>query len=132
MRVKMLEDVRLKTGPRSTKRCPKDAIVVVDDAVGAEWIASGQAEIISEPGAPALTEQETVVLKAAANQIMQQQREALASLDFRPMTVADLKAVAAELQLPLDSRARKDQIIAALEWKRDEVLGADWREGDTV
>lgn len=128
MRVKMLDDMRLKTGPRSTKRCPKDAIVVVDDEIGTEWIASGKAEVISDPVAAALTEQETAVLKAAAGQIMQQQRAALAALEFSHMTVADLKAVAAELQLPLDSRARKDQIIAALEGKRDEVLGAGWRE----
>lgn len=128
MRVKMLDDMRLKTGPRSTKRCPKDAIVVVDDEIGTEWIAGGKAEVISDPVAAALTEQETVVLKAAAGQIMQQQRAALAALEFSHMTVADLKAVAAELRLPLDSRARKDQIIAALEGKRDEVLGAGWRE----
>lgn len=128
MRVKMLNDMRLKTGPRSTKRCPKDAIVVVDDEIGTEWIASGKAEVISDPVAATLTEQETAVLKAAAGQIMQQQRAALAALEFSHMTVADLKAVAAELRLPLDSRARKDQIIAALEAKRDEVLGAGWRE----
>ncbi len=128
MRVKMLDDMRLKTGPRSTKRCPKDAIVAVDDEIGKEWISSGTAEVISDPVAATLTEQETAVLKAAAGQIMQQQRSALAALEFGHMTVADLKAVAAELRLPLDSRARKDQIIAALEAKRDEVLGAGWRE----
>lgn len=129
MRVMMLEDQRLRTGPRTTKRCPRDAVVVVADDVAREWIETGIAVAIADDAAE-LTAQETAVLKAAAGQIMEQQRAALAALDFGAMTVADLKAVAAELQMPIERGAKKDDIIAALDAKRDEILGAGWRDGE--
>lgn len=124
MRIIMLVEKREKLTPRQTRVWRVGETVTVDDARAREWIAEGAAKPATADGAEVeLTADETAVLKLAAQQIVQQQREALAALEFDKMTVADLQAVAAELKLDVSSHKKKADIVAALEAKRAEVLG---------
>lgn len=92
--------------------------------VGERWIAEGRAvEAGPAIAVDELTIEETVVLKRAVGQIIEQERDALAALEFEDMTVADLKAVAAQLQLDVGAKSRKADLVAALETHRAAVLG---------
>lgn len=99
----------------------------VPRAAGERWVAEGKANEQANAAPVELTNEEAAVLKVAAGQIIDQQRNQLAALEFAEMTVADLKLIAGELQMPVERGARKDDIVAALEAKRDEILGDGWR-----
>jgi hypothetical protein len=140
MRVKMLKTEPVRISKRETKNYVVDWEGEVDDEIGVKWIASGSAVRLADEAKPAvLTDQETRVLKAAAQQALaaaqagetvdpetgevldeddadsddgeQTDAEVLAS-----MTAAELKALAKQLGVKTTARKRADieaDILAA-------------------
>lgn len=70
MKVRMKAERRIKVNDLSTRIFPAGKVLDVDDDIGAVWVAEGAADDVT-PKAPAvLTDEETEVLKSAAQQIL--------------------------------------------------------------
>ena len=97
----------------------------VEDHVGAVWVENNLAvDITPEAGEMGFTPRQTGVLREIADHALATHDSQTVDVDFRDMTVADLRELAATIPIDGSDRMKNVDLIAALEDKQEELREA--------
>lgn len=116
MYVTMLEEAEAQVSPIASRTYPKGWSGEIRDDIARDWIEKRKCIPAADPSAK-FSPSETVVLKAAAGQIMEQSQAAEVErmrADLEAMTVAELRQIAADHGVTLPAKSLKADIVAAL------------------
>lgn len=98
---------------------------VVEDHVGAVWVAEGLAEDITpDVGDHGFTARETQVLRGIANEVLAAHDAQVVDVDFSNMDLAELRELAAMVPIAGAERMTKARLIKSLNAAQDDLRTA--------